>query len=95
MYSDENVQNKWKKLNKQSVRTEIDYIYELVKYGIHVFTPPKFMRLNESKLQYDRKIFQVVSPSYLKYKILFNSLKSDYSLFEDQFDRKSSFRKYL
>ena len=34
-----------------------DYIHELVKYRIYIFTPPKFMRLNEHKLQYVRKIF--------------------------------------
>ena len=63
----QNAQNKCKKKGKHSGRTGTDYIHELVKYRINTFTPPKFMKLNGDELQYVRKIFQVVSPPYLKY----------------------------
>ena len=62
MYSEKIVQNKWKKTDKHSVRAETDCEHELVKYRTHIFIPPKFMRLNKSKLQCVREIFQVVSP---------------------------------
>ena len=74
MYSDENVQNKCLKSGKHSVRTEADCKHELLKYRKYIFTTPKLMRLNEDKLQYIKKIFQVVSSSYLKYLFLENSL---------------------
>ena len=58
-----------------------DYLHELLKSRKHIYTFPKLMKLNRGELWCFKKVFQVVSPQYLKYLFLNKSLNSDHSPF--------------